>query len=180
AVGFDAAQRLGLDLDAAGQRRAVERGRGVHADIDVRRAGRDLDIVAVAAAVHLADVQVGALLGDGLGHDADDNLADFGPEVDAFLDLEPAGEELFFKLLRGYIDIDVTFEPTERYFHGVSPPLLLLELAQEAQVVLEHQADVVDAVLEHRDALKPDAERKAGVDFRVDAAVAQHVVVHHA
>ena len=41
-------------------------------------------------------------------------------------------------------------------------------------------ADVVDAVLEHGDALRPHAEGEAGVDVRVVAGGAQHVGVHHA
>ena len=38
-----------------------------------------------------------------------------------------------------------------------------MELLEELQVVLEHQADVVDAVLQHGDALDADAEGEAGV-----------------
>src|SRR5699024_8352562 len=59
-------------------------------------------------------------------------------------------------------------------------PLSTFELLQEPQVVLKHQADVVDAVFEHGDALDADAERQARVDLGVDAAVLQHAVVHDA
>src|SRR5699024_151833 len=59
-------------------------------------------------------------------------------------------------------------------------PLSILELLQEPQVVLKHQADVVDAVFQHGDALDADAEGKAGIDLRVDAAVCQHVMMHDA
>ena len=40
-------------------------------------------------------------------------------------------------------------------------PSLTLELFEEAQVVLEHQADVVDAVLKHGDTLDTDTEVSA-------------------
>src|SRR2546425_2396720 len=53
------------------------------------------------------------------------------------------------------------------------------ELPQEAQVVLEEQADVVDAVLEHRDALAAQAERPAGDLFGIVADVPEHLRVHH-
>ena len=56
-------------------------------------------------------------------------------------------------------------------------PSLTLELFEEAQVVLEHQADVVDAVLQHGDTLDTDTESKAGVYLRVNAAVFQHAAV---
>ena len=37
-------------------------------------------------------------------------------------------------------------------------PLLFVELLEELQVVLEHQTDVVDAVLQHSNTLDADAE----------------------
>ena len=40
---------LALNADAAGQRGAVQSGGGVHALVDVRSAGGDLDVVAVLA-----------------------------------------------------------------------------------------------------------------------------------
>ena len=47
-------------------------------------------------------------------------------------------------------------------------PLLFVELLEELQIVLEHQTDVVDAVLQHGDTLDADAESEAGVLVRVD------------
>ena len=55
-----------------------------------------------------------------------------------------------------------------------------MELLEELQVVLEHQADVVDAVLQHGDALDADAEGEAGVLVRVDVAVLQNLAVDDA
>src|SRR6266550_8431838 len=54
------------------------------------------------------------------------------------------------------------------------------ELAQEAQVVLEEEAQVVDPVPEHRDALRAHPEGEALVALRIEAAVAQHDRVDHA
>ena len=55
-----------------------------------------------------------------------------------------------------------------------------MELLEELQVVLEHQTDVVDAVLQHGDTLDADAESEAGVLVRVDIAVLQHLAVDNA
>lgn len=55
-----------------------------------------------------------------------------------------------------------------------------MELLEELQVVLEHQADVVDAVFQHGDTLDADAKGKAGVLIRVDVAVLQNLAVDDA
>src|SRR5262249_7645861 len=60
---------------------------------------------------------------------------------------------------------------------GVSPSSELLE---EAQVVLEEQADVRDAVLEHLDPLRAHPEREALVALRVEPTVLEHDRVDHA
>src|SRR5437867_4912485 len=54
------------------------------------------------------------------------------------------------------------------------------ELLQEAQVVLEEQPQIVDAVLQHRDALDTHAERPAGDLLGVVAEVAQPLRMPHA
>ena len=59
-------------------------------------------------------------------------------------------------------------------------PLLFVELLEELQVVLKHQADVVDAVLQHGDALDANAEGEAGILIRVNVAVLQHLAVDDA
>ena len=51
---------------------------------------------------------------------------------------------------------------------------------EELQVVLEHQADVVDAILQHGDTLDADAEGETGILVRVDIAVLQHLAVDNA
>src|SRR5439155_16205169 len=53
------------------------------------------------------------------------------------------------------------------------------ELPQKAHVVLEEQAEVGDVVLEHRQPVQPGTEGKAGIVFRVDAAIAEHLRMHH-
>ena len=91
-IGLNAHQGFGFDLDAAGQRGAVQRGGGVHTRVNVGRTGGNLNIVAILAAIDLADVQVGTLLGDTLGHDTDDDLRNLAAQVDEFLDLKAAAE----------------------------------------------------------------------------------------
>ena len=54
----------------------------------------------------------------------------------------------------------------------------IVELAQEAQVVLVELAQIVDAVAQHREPVRPHAEREALVLLRIDADGAQHVRVH--
>ena len=107
AVGLNAHQGLGLDGDAAGQRGAVQRGGGVHTGIDIGCAGRDLDVVTIVTAVHLADVQMRSLLRDALGHNTDNDLGDLTAEVDQLLNLKAAAEELVLQLLRSDININI-------------------------------------------------------------------------
>ena len=106
-VGLDAHQGLRLDFYASGQRGAVECGGGVHTGVDVGCAGGNLDVVAVLAAVNLADVQMGPLLRDTLGHNTDNDLGDLAAEVDQLLDLKAAAKELVLKLLRGDVDVNI-------------------------------------------------------------------------
>src|SRR5215475_6022549 len=54
------------------------------------------------------------------------------------------------------------------------------ELPEEAQVVVEEQADVVDPVLEDRDPVDAHAEGPARDLLGIVAAVAQHLGVDHA
>ena len=109
AIGLNTHQGLGLDLDAAGQRGAVQSGGGVHALVNVRSAGGDLDVVAVLAAVYFADMQVGALLRNALGDNADNDLADLAAEINEFFDLKAAAKELIFQLLCGDVNINILF-----------------------------------------------------------------------
>ena len=122
-VGLDAHEGLGLDFDAAGQRGAVQRGGGVHPGVDVGGAGGNLNVVAVIAAVHLADMQVGALLGHTLGDNADHNPGNFGGEVNQFLDLKAAVKQFLFQFFGGNVNIHILFEPAEWYFHLRSLPV---------------------------------------------------------
>ena len=55
-----------------------------------------------------------------------------------------------------------------------------LELLQETDIVLEVEADVIGAVLEHGHTLNAEAESETAVFGAVDAAVFQHVGIHHA
>src|SRR5262249_60335732 len=54
------------------------------------------------------------------------------------------------------------------------------ELSKDAQVVAEERPETVDAVLEHRDALDPHAERPARALLGVVADVPQDLRMHHA
>src|ERR1035438_1097781 len=55
-----------------------------------------------------------------------------------------------------------------------------LKLFQKPDVVFVKEADVVDAVTNHGDALDAEAECPAGPDFGVVADVLKHLRMHHA
>src|SRR3954447_209428 len=54
-----------------------------------------------------------------------------------------------------------------------------LEALQEAHVVLEEDAQILDAVAQHRDPVRAHPEREALVPLRIEAAVAQHDRMNH-
>ena len=119
-------QGLGFDGDSAGQRGIVQRGRRMHARVDIRRAGHDLDRVAVGTAVHLADLQVCAFhrfAGEYLTHD---HAADLLPQVDQLFHFKTAAEQLFSQFFRRNINIHIFLQPAVRYFHLLSPLLCII------------------------------------------------------
>ena len=117
-VGQHALHLARLDGDAAGQGGVVQRDRNERADEDVGCTGGDGQILTVFAAVDAAKVQmVGALLLLHVGDLTDDDPADLSREVDQLFYFKTAAEELFFQLLRGDVDVDKFFQPTEWYFH---------------------------------------------------------------
>src|SRR5512139_1097616 len=56
----------------------------------------------------------------------------------------------------------------------------LVELLEEAEIVLEEQPQVVDAIAQHGEALDAEAEGKADESLGVDVDVPEDVGVHHA
>ena len=56
----------------------------------------------------------------------------------------------------------------------------LAKLVQESQVVLKKQANIVDAVFEHRDALNAHTEGEAGNVLRIVADKSENCRVDHA
>src|SRR5437867_10439556 len=54
------------------------------------------------------------------------------------------------------------------------------ELRQKSQIVFEEQTNVVDAVLEHGDALDAETERESREAVRVVPHLLEHRGVHHA
>src|SRR5690606_32832295 len=67
-------------------------------------------------------------------------------------------------------------QPSAARLHGASS----VDLLEEAHVVVEERPQVIHAITQHRKALHAQPECKAGVAFRIDADVAQHVRVDHA
>ena len=54
-------------------------------------------------------MQVGALLRNALGDNADNDLADLAAEINEFFDLKAAAKELIFQLLCGDVNINILF-----------------------------------------------------------------------
>jgi hypothetical protein len=54
------------------------------------------------------------------------------------------------------------------------------KLLQEAFIATEEPANIVDAVPEHGDTLRPHAKGEAAVDGWIISAIAEHIGVHHA
>src|SRR5665648_536940 len=125
-------------------------------------------------------VGVGVLLaGEDLAHDEAAEVLGVARRADPVdaLDLGARHRKQLGELLDGAWPVDVLLDPAARYSHGLRP---LSELPQEADVVVVEQAQVGDAVLEHRHALDAHAEGEAAdllgvvidelVDCRVDHA----------
>ena len=171
-----AAQLAGADLLAAGQRAAVERDGDEIADVDVLRAGDDLEL-ALAADVDLADPHVVgvrvALHGD---HTPDDNAGNFAAGDLPALYLGAGQGHRVAVFLIGGADGRIFPQPFSRKFHVATS----LKLGQEPGVVFVQQAHVADLEAAHDETLETDAEREAGVDRRVDAAHFEHARVYHA
>src|SRR5665647_549429 len=108
-------------------------------------------------------VGVGVLLaGEDLAHDEAAEVLGVARRADPVdaLDLGARHRKQLGELLDGAWPVDVLLDPAERYSHGLR---LLSELPQEADVVVVEQAQVGDAVLEHRHALDAQAEGEAAV-----------------
>ena len=54
-----------------------------------------------------------------------------------------------------------------------------IELLQKPDVVLEKQPDIVQPVHQRTHPVDSQAERKAGIDFRIDAGRTENVRMHH-
>ncbi len=92
----------------------------MHAGINIGRAGDDLDVMAIFAAIHLADEQMRALHRCAFRYLAHHHAPDAGGKVDELLHLKAAVKEPCLQLLGGNIDVHILLEPAERYFHGFS------------------------------------------------------------
>ena len=79
----------------------------MHTGVDVRRAGHNLDRVAVFPAVHLADLQMRPLHRFTGEHFTHDHAADFLPKIDQLFHFKSASEQLLFQFFSGNIDIHI-------------------------------------------------------------------------
>ena len=160
------ARRIAL---AAGQLRAFERAWHAHAGRGVRRAADDLQQLARADVDRAHPQPVGVRVRRNADDLADDDARERRRGGRDVLDLEARHRQRVAQ--RGGVDrrIDERAQPVFGEFHAS-----LRELPQEAQVVLEEQAQVVDAVAQHRQPIGSHAEREAllalGIDARPRAA----------
>ena len=151
------------------------------------------DELGLRATVHHLgqDQSVGVGMGTDGAHLADDDLirvpGQFGLRQADVLDglhLQPGQRQSLGQLLDGDRDIHVVSKPRNRYFHCVLLGQTVCryrssELPQEPQVVSIEQADVVNAIFDHRRPLDAKAECEAAPLVGVVAAILEHDRVHH-
>ena len=166
-----AAELRGLELLAVGEHRARQRDRDLGPGAEVPGAADDLPRLALPH-VDLAQLQpVCVRVLAGLEHEPDPVEAEV-----AVLVRDSAVEDPLHLAAssRGAKRAPRPRRPPRR-IRAASSAGYASELAQEAEVVFPEQADVRDAVAQHRDPLEADAEREAGHLFRVVADVAEDV-----
>ena len=115
-----------LDMNAIGQMRVVQCTGNQRTFKNVLCTGDDLDFL-FSADIDLAYpelVCVGMVFH--LHDTADDDIAHSCGKVDHLLDLESAHCHFIAKDLRRYVNINIAFQPIQRYFHFTCLPFLLL------------------------------------------------------
>ncbi len=174
ALGRHAADLRRADRAMTGQHGPGRREGRPHPGRGVRRAADDAE--ALAAGAHAAQHETVPVTLAELPLDrfdlADHDALDVGGDRNKTPDLDTGVDEQLPRSLRCDLEIDELADPAIGNLHA--------KLTQEAQVVLEEQPQILDAVLQHRDPLDAHAERPARHFLGVVADVAQHVRVDHA
>ena len=181
ALAFDTAQLPDLD----NKRLAVRTGRqlGAHqgaghanADAGIGRTAHDIEQLG-RAHIHLAHPQaigVGVLVG--VADFTDHDVAKGRRHRLEFFHFKPSHSQRVGELRGGKRRVAKGPQPGFRELHRLL--LGLLELREKADVAVKKQPKVVDAIAQHGQAVWAHAKGKAGVFFRVQAHVANHVGVH--
>ena len=112
-----------LDMDAAGQGGVVQGRDRLHALIYIGGAGADLDVFAVFTGVDPAQEEMGPFLGHALGHFTDHDTVEITGQIDQFFYFKAAAEQDVLKLPGAAVYIYIFFQPAERYFHDLIPPI---------------------------------------------------------
>ncbi len=167
AEALDAAHLGLLDLDA-GQLGADQRAGHLHVRRDIGRAADDLQRrrarrhrpCRASACRHRDAFRSTALRRD---HDVRKRRA---PPAGVSSTSRPAMVSRWHSSSRRERWIDEGAQPGFGKLHD----RFLLKLGQEAQIALEEQAQIVDAVAQHGQAVRPHAEGEARVLLRIDAA----------
>ena len=177
AVGFHAAQLGLLDGEVAGQRGADGGERHLKARAHIGRAADHLEgFLAVADLADIELVGIGMTL-DGNHFADDDALEATGRRFDAVHFQAGHGQPGNQILVRSR-RVHPATQPLFTEFHR-TPVWQLAELRQEAQIVVEEEAQVVDPVAQHGQALGAHAKGEALVLLWIDAGHAQDVGVDH-
>ena len=184
ALAFDTPQHAQLDLEG---RRIIgwrwqlgthQRARHLDAHAHVRCAADDAER-GTCTDVHLADIElVGIRMSLDCQHLAHDDMREGRRHSACGFHLHACHGQQVGQ--RGGVDGRVAelAQPRLGKLHLVSLPNELFELRQKAQVAVEEQAQVVDAVAQHRQAIRPHPESETDVALRVEPEVAHHVRVH--
>eukprot|EP01022_Parablepharisma_sp_SALTPOND_P031134 TRINITY_DN785_c0_g5_i1.p2 TRINITY_DN785_c0_g5~~TRINITY_DN785_c0_g5_i1.p2 ORF type:complete len:1059 (-),score=367.39 TRINITY_DN785_c0_g5_i1:4151-7327(-) len=198
ALRLHATQLADLDLErlAIGtrrQHRAHHGARHLQANPHIGSAADDIEDAA-GMDVDAADVQTIRIrvLGD-FQHFTHDHIGEGGRDRFDFLDFQAGHGQQMRELIRRHVRIDHGTQPVFRELHDSDFQLSasgaprtcaapceigLIELLQEAQVAFVEQAQVVDPITQHGQALKAGAERKTDVLLGIQTHVAHHARMH--
>ena len=169
AAGFDAPQLGATDLHAARQHRTGQRQRCQQTRACIRRTAHDLVRSAVAG-IDLADpkpVGVGMLYG--FDDAADDHAVQrFGQQRHGFT-FDARHGQAVRDIVRVVGQVHPFAQPIEADFHDSGSRFRVHgrsgELTQKAQIVVEEQTQIVDAVTPHREPLHTHTKGIAGIAF---------------
>jgi hypothetical protein len=191
ALRLDAAQLADLDFKrlAIGARRQHGASHGAHhfqARAHIRRAADDVEQVPVPTSTWQT-FRRSAFGCFHFAHVADHHVGERRRDRFHFFHFQAGHGQQMGQFVRSHLRIDHGTEPVFGELHIIGSSFMLsmdrlrdgtavlVELLQETQVAFVEQAQVVDPVAQHGQALQAGAERETDVLLRIQAEIAHHV-----